>query len=341
MPRPEDDGSEKLLFIIGSPRSGTSWLAKLFDSHPDVLYRHEPDIDLRDDSVPTLCRAADIPKSLEATRAYVQRLLDVRTLKTSGALPIFPKRYVGSLAPHFRFGYALGLRAMERLKPLAPLARRIQIPDFFDRHRQPGLHCVIKSVSSLGRAGLLAAALPQSRFVLILRHPCGQVGSMLRGRSLGLFDGRSSAAGLLGGRYGLTEKAFGALTPAEQCAWDWAVMNEFALDQMDGSPRLKVLRYEDLCTNPMEEARALIAFAGLSWDPQTERFIHESTTYEGPDRFYQVFRNAREAMGRWRREMDPAMQRTVMDIALRTRPGRLFADMLPCQSAGEDERRDG
>ena len=35
--------SQSAILILGSPRSGTTWLAKIFDSHPDILYRHEPD----------------------------------------------------------------------------------------------------------------------------------------------------------------------------------------------------------------------------------------------------------------------------------------------------------
>ncbi len=31
------------ILVVGAPRSGTTWLAKIIDSHPDVLYRHEPD----------------------------------------------------------------------------------------------------------------------------------------------------------------------------------------------------------------------------------------------------------------------------------------------------------
>src|SRR6185312_4530492 len=31
------------ILIFGLPRSGTTWIGKLFDSHPDTLYRHEPD----------------------------------------------------------------------------------------------------------------------------------------------------------------------------------------------------------------------------------------------------------------------------------------------------------
>lgn len=29
------------ILLFGLPRSGTTWLGKLFDSHPDTLYRHE------------------------------------------------------------------------------------------------------------------------------------------------------------------------------------------------------------------------------------------------------------------------------------------------------------
>ena len=37
------DALASLILVVGAPRSGTTWLAKIIDSHPDVLYRHEPD----------------------------------------------------------------------------------------------------------------------------------------------------------------------------------------------------------------------------------------------------------------------------------------------------------
>src|ERR1700757_2925244 len=39
----QEDLVRQSILILGSPRSGTSWLAKIVDSHPDVLFRHEPD----------------------------------------------------------------------------------------------------------------------------------------------------------------------------------------------------------------------------------------------------------------------------------------------------------
>ena len=31
------------ILLFGAPRSGTSWLGRILDSHPDTLMRHEPD----------------------------------------------------------------------------------------------------------------------------------------------------------------------------------------------------------------------------------------------------------------------------------------------------------
>lgn len=47
--------ANKTIFILGVPRSGTSWIGKMFDAHPDVLYRHEPDILVRNTELPFIC----------------------------------------------------------------------------------------------------------------------------------------------------------------------------------------------------------------------------------------------------------------------------------------------
>ena len=42
--RTPESWARPLIFLCGMARSGTSWLGKILDSHPDTLYRHEPDI---------------------------------------------------------------------------------------------------------------------------------------------------------------------------------------------------------------------------------------------------------------------------------------------------------
>src|SRR3984885_3831463 len=101
---PPEISADRVILILGAPRSGTSWLAKIFDSHPDVLYRHEPDTVLRDYNLPWMCLPAQVPAYRDAARDYLRRLFDTATLKTAGSLPIFPKRYLGAVAARLHAG---------------------------------------------------------------------------------------------------------------------------------------------------------------------------------------------------------------------------------------------
>lgn len=319
--RLSDIPSDRVILILGAPRSGTSWLAKIFDSHPDVLYRHEPDTVLRNYELPWMCPPDEVAAYRAAAQAYLRQLIETATLKTAGSLPIFAKRYQGAMARQLRSLIIYGLRAGE-LAAGRRLVRDIPVPDLVNPARHPELRVVIKSVSSRGRARLFAEALPGSRIVFIVRDPWGQVASMLRGAALGKFEEPVPVGELLATeqarRYGLTEARFEALPVVEQFAWNWAILNEKAIDDLAGIDTVKVLRYQDLCEQPMREAKQLLAFADLAWDAQTERFIERSTTFNGRDRYYQVFKNTAAAMNRWRDELALEDQRRILAVVRET-----------------------
>jgi len=173
-------GDGKVL-ILGEPRSGTSWLAKLFDSHPDVLYRHEPDIVHRPDSLPKFMPASEEEAYIDTAREYLNTLAATRTLKSAGPLPVFPKRHRSGLGRVLRTGLILGVRGLEMAARGAQAPSRIPIPDLVSPRFRHQTRIVIKSVSLLGHARLIAKAWPQSKIVIIVRHPCGQVASFLQG----------------------------------------------------------------------------------------------------------------------------------------------------------------
>lgn len=314
--------SANLILLLGAPRSGTTWLAKIFDSHPDVLYRHEPDTVLRDEQMQNFFRPEDIPRFRPTAADYLRRLVDTRTLKTAGSLPVFPKSYYAPAVQGLRRGMIYALRAAEKFGGASQLVRNIPIPDLIDRARHPDLRVVMKSVSSRGRARLFAEALPGCKVIYIVRDPCGQVASMMRGAALGKFEDSIYPEELLyteqAQRYGLTSERLRAMSRVEQLAWSWAILNEKAIDDLADLSTAKILRYQDLCVSPMEEARKLLAFTGLPWHRQTETFVAESTRSNAPDRYYQVFKNTQAAMNKWRTELEPEDQRRIIDIVSQT-----------------------
>ncbi len=317
-----------MILILGAPRSGTSWLAKIFDSHPDVLYRHEPDTVIRDNNLPWTCTPEQVPIYRDAARDYLRRLFDTATLKTAGSLPIFPKRHLGAVGAGLRTGIIYGLRAVEQAPGTRRLLRGIAIPDLFDMAAHPELRLVLKSVTSRGRARLFAEALPGMKIIFILRDPWGHVASMLRGAALGKFEDVGPAEELVSVKwllrteqakhYGFTEERFRALPVVEQIAWDWAILNEKAIDDLAGIDGVKVMRYQALCEAPLQEARELFAFVGLDWDKQTEEFLRRSTTFSGRDRYYQVLKNTDAAMNRWREELTPEDQHRIQAVVQQT-----------------------
>lgn len=317
-----------MIFVFGLPRSGTTWLAKILDSHPDTFYLHEPDIVLPPDGVPMVCEDADLESLLPAAQGYVARLTAVRTSKTLGALPLFRSRHEGPGSFALRQSVILAVKAAEAARPLRPHLRRLTLPTFgADRG---ATRLVLKSVNAMGRVNLFRRARAGSRMVVLLRHPCGQIASVMRGERRHAFESdtaaaddtgilRQLAASSVGRRYGLELEALRRLTPEERLAWEWLVLTEKAITDANGDI---VLRYEDLCRDPIGESRALFAGLGLGWDPATERFIRATISKDRANHYYSIFRNPQAAAERWRKDLPPDHVRRIMNVVERSEPCR-------------------
>ena len=324
------DLGTNLVLILGAPRSGTTWLAKIFDSHPSVIYRHEPDTVLRNLDVPIMCDIEETDAYRDLVCDYLARLTEIRTLKAAGSLPIFTKDYRGRLRQLRHTAFIYGLHAVNMLSRGSRMVRDLSIPDSFDPSRHPPLRTVVKSVSFLGRIGLIAEVLPQSRIIFLLRHPCGQIASMLRGTRLGKLRERLSveemAACEYSARLGLTREALETMPVSEQLAWRWALFNQKALDDLRGRYNVRILRYEELCAQPMNEAEALFAFAGLSWPKQSAAFIRTSTKGAAIERYYGVVRDSKSAANAWRSHFSAADREGILAITRQFEVGRLYPD---------------
>jgi hypothetical protein len=197
----------------------------------------------------------------------------------------------------------------------------LPIPDLGD----PGsARVVVKSVRLSTGIGDFARAFPSGRAVLILRHPCGQVASVMRGTRDGRFALAEPGTDMpfdeaeavrFAARNGVDETAFQRLPDAAKYAWSWRAFNETAWAAVSGQSNARVVVYEELCTRPVAEAEAILAFAGLTWHGQTEAFLARSTDYDGAAGYYAVVRNSIAAAERWRTAMAAEDQDAVRAVA--------------------------
>ncbi len=316
-------------FIIGSPRSGTTWVAKLFDANPWVLYRHEPDSAIPETRIPSIINQADYDQYMEAAGAYVDRLFSVSTVKTNAGKVSFPKAFRNGIGEFVHRGWFIAARGIEQFSATRQFARRIHIPDMINTTDAGRIHQVCKSVIAGGRAGLYARARPDVRFVMVMRHPAGVVGSELRGKSLGKMPGNvpiGALATMPGAQQrGLTLEFFESADQVERLSWWWVLFNEKMIADTEGLENCLLVNYDEMCADPAAALRKMYAHAQIEVSEEVEAFLQKSTSESAGDgSYFDLFRDPLKAANRWRSELTDEQVARIQAIAADTAPGSQF-----------------
>ena len=311
------------IIILGSPRSGTSWLAKIFDSHPDILYRHEPD---------ELALPRPELKPVDQVTEWIRQ----RGLRAAVKRPNFQKSWRPAPLDTTRTMLAAALSAAQHLSSLSSVANRIGVPDMVMPRRWNAVRVAVKLVNWDGHGA--ARTMPESRCIFILRHPCGQIASLLAGHAASQFAQSSTqpgtptdmaAAAQRAEQAGIGAAAFEDLPIAAKLAWCWVAFNEPALRAFGTLPNAKIVIYEELCQQPENLSRELFAFAGLDWHKQTATFLHTSTQSNRPSGYFDVFRATSLVADRWRQSMSQQDQDAVRNVVSKSSLGRCWPDLAP------------
>ena len=81
---------------------------------------------------------------------------------------------------------------------------------------------------------------------------------------------------------------------------------------------------EDLCAEPVTVAKQLFAFANMTWDAQTERYIADSMSSTKDTGYYGLAKDPLRTANKWHDELEPDDIAKITAIARQSRAGRLF-----------------
>lgn len=306
-----------LILIAGLPRSGTSWLGKIFDSHPDTAYRCEPDNDRDLVEIPLFPGESENYRHQSTVQTFAATLPRLATYRLSAKPPLFRKSYHSDVH-HYLFRITgAAARFGDRVWKNPPVfGARV------DRVK-PSPVMVWKSIQALGQLGLIIDSLPKAKAIHIIRHPCGHISSLLRGEDASVFEGggRSEWYGVYGQllqlpqaqQHALSLDKLKRLAPEERLAWYWVLVNEKAIAETGTSDRVRTVRYEDLCADRSGTVRELFQFSGLKWSTQTEHFLDASTS-KNSNRYFSVFKDPAKSVNRWRNELSPGSIDRIMGV---------------------------
>lgn len=331
------DPTQRPILLFGMPRSGTTWIGKLFDSHPDTLYRHEPDT-WRLLEMPRYPSISDVDHYARKVRTFIELMPSAKVARVAASRPLMPKEYQSRVGFWLAQGSAWMARVGSRVSPDFPVLFSSTANGY------PACRLVWKSIESLGRLGVVVRVLPDARAIHILRHPCGYIASVLRGERDHRFVSRTSVSedygvfnwalgSPLNEKYSLSSISFKSLRPEERLAWNWVLLNEKVCQECDSMGQVLRIFYEDVCLAPNEQVAKMFGFVGLDVRTQTEAFIAASTI-RSRQGYYSVFRNPISAAARWQSELEPSSVERILAIVRRS-PFAIRYGRHPLQSSSQ------
>lgn len=283
-PRRHLDLERRLVWILGSPRSGSTWFASLLTALTGGSGVNEPLIGLHlAPLVPDVFRAP--------TRAFDDDQIRVADSRRSEHHYFFNDEYRSSWLP--------ALRALLLERFAAQLAET--------KGRRRGYVIVKEPNGSLG-ADLLLAATPASRLVFLLRDGRDVVDSQLDAAQPGAWLAK------LGG--GKPMSARERLTFVEEQAHRWVVGTRIVTEAFNATaPDRRILvRYEDLVAATRPALEPVLGWLGVAIRPDIDQIIAERAFNALPTTGKQEFaRSARP--GAWRDNLAPA-ERRLLDAVM-------------------------
>jgi hypothetical protein len=335
----------RLILLLGSPRSGTTWLANILNSHRGVAYSHEP--------------LSKLP--LPALRDVIERVKDEGVLQSAERQALIAEwcqaYHISRRPPFFAKDY---LRVPPSLIWLAWLNVRAchlghgVFRRLFSPSPRARFDLLIKEIDWPKQAQRIVKAL-DPELILIFRHPCAVIASQIQGNRLGLLFREERASwlehfGKACEDLGFSRSAIEKMEGHEWLALYWLMTNRTYQTILRAHPRSHAVVYEDLCRDPHGASRRVFQFLGWPMGRQTLRFLEKSTQGSrsslatmllGQHPYFSIYRDSRESMESYKNTLSEAQQERILSLIKPHFPYDAYwpsANGEVCAAAGQTAR---
>jgi hypothetical protein len=297
-----NDGSN--IFVVGLPRSGSTWVSKVLGLTSGAYWLKEPDNEVND---PFAARAKRSLGRYPVLAPGDPAPADFERLWAGAFEDRYPVTPLPRLARRTRLRAARRvLKGFPRTKPRTPypsyeveLTLRYRLAGTLSTPRVPprwATSVVVKSVLAAMAAEWIYGRW-HPRVAVVVRHPFNVVASWLELK----YPVTNLAANPL-----VTERHLAPLSiPSleanasrlSRTAWEIAALTCILQDAAARHPEWHMVVHDDLCLDPRTRLRGLADDLGLEWSARADRYLESS---DGAGQGYKTQRIASEQPGRWR-----------------------------------------
>jgi hypothetical protein len=319
---PDEIAATGRIFVIGPPRSGTTWVEQVLGRAASARVVHEPDNEtcnpfaLRAKTslgrFPVLAPgdAAPPPYFDLWSRAFegISRAATARWLTAKALLRTAEADLDAAFDRQHRLSTRLRLVSALASLPPTPLPERPGDPPV-----------LVKSVhASLAAEWIVARWRP--KVVVVLRHPLNVVAShvALGWGPTGLDSHPLLHQGLA--RLPWVPAVEPDATPLQRLAWQIGVFTSALETAVQRNPEWLVVSHEALCGDPATGFKSLCAALGVPWTEEAAGFLAAS---DRPGKGLETRRVAAEQPTNWRRQLTAAQVEEAAGV-LSAFPDRLF-----------------
>lgn len=301
------------VLVTGVPRSGTTWVASVLAGAAGGTLVHEPDNEKEHLDALTAKRALGRFPVLDPG----QRAADYERLWRSAFANGTPQE--GGVRD--RLAHGLWRRLSEQSREEAVQGRRgapVRFAAALAGAGRPVVRStgpvIVKSVHLALSLHWLLARAPDTRVLLVLRHPANVLSSWLE-LNLPDQDRRLDSHPAVRQRY-LARWGIEAPPPDRfaRAAWQACLLTAALCETAAEHPQVVVTEHESLCRAPADTFASVCADLGIGWDDHAAALLE---SLDRPGDGFELRRLASEQPDRWRTRLDPSAFDELVAVARR------------------------